>query len=197
MTTDILETRMDPRIERSRNAVICAATQLLVEAGPNAVTMDGVVARSGVAKSTIYRHWSSRDDLLHDVFLHAKPEITEPDPELPFRRAIDDVVAQFVTVLNDPNWAELLPALLLLKLHEKNVASLEESIEEEQHGVLESVLRRGVTEGAIKPGYDIEEAATHLVGPLVFAQLTGRIEVDHGFAQKTLEVFLASYGTGA
>lgn len=196
MTTDIVESRMDPRIERSRTAVVCAATELLVEAGPNAVTMDGVAARSGVAKSTIYRHWSSRDDLLNDVFLHAKPVLIEPDPGVSFAEAIRDVMAQFVVTLNDPAWTELLPALLLLKLHEQKVASLEERIEEEQYDVLQCVLDRGVREGALKAGYNIGEAATHLVGPLVFAQLTGRIEVDDEFAQRTLAVFLASYGTG-
>ena len=57
----------DPRVARSRAAVISAATELLVDAGPNAVTIDAIVARSGVAKSTIYRHWASRDDVLLDV----------------------------------------------------------------------------------------------------------------------------------
>lgn len=55
---------MDPRVARSRAAIIRAATDLLVEGGPNAVTIDAIVAQSGVAKSTIYRHWQSRDEVL-------------------------------------------------------------------------------------------------------------------------------------
>ena len=53
---------------RTREAVLTAATDLLVEGGPSAVTIDAVVARSGVAKSTIYRHWESRDEVLVAVF---------------------------------------------------------------------------------------------------------------------------------
>src|SRR4029077_11891972 len=48
-------TSENPRIARTRERVIRSATDLLVEGGPWAVTVDAVVARSGVAKSTIYR----------------------------------------------------------------------------------------------------------------------------------------------
>lgn len=54
---------MDARVARTHAAVMQAATDLLVEGGPNAMTVDAVVARSGVAKSTVYRHWATRDDL--------------------------------------------------------------------------------------------------------------------------------------
>ena len=57
----VTDLRADPRVARSRTAVLDAATHLLVTGGPAAVTVDAVVAESGVAKSTIYRHWRSRD----------------------------------------------------------------------------------------------------------------------------------------
>src|SRR5690606_191899 len=51
------EAPLDARVARSRATVLRTATDLLVEGGPSAVTIDAIVARSGVAKSTIYRHW--------------------------------------------------------------------------------------------------------------------------------------------
>lgn len=53
-------TEMSTRVERTHTAVMEAATALLLEGGPTAITIDGVVARSGVAKSTVYRHWTTR-----------------------------------------------------------------------------------------------------------------------------------------
>src|SRR5687767_10053529 len=50
------ERETDGRIARTRSAVLRSATDLLMEGGPSAVTIDAIVARSGVAKSTIYRH---------------------------------------------------------------------------------------------------------------------------------------------
>ena len=70
-------TGMDSRIARTRAAVLRSATDLLVEGGPSAVTIDAIVARSGVAKSTIYRHWESRDDILVAVIEHCAPDIAE------------------------------------------------------------------------------------------------------------------------
>ena len=55
---------MDARIERTQNAVMAAAADLVVEQGPAGLTVDAVVARSGVAKSTVYRHWATRDELV-------------------------------------------------------------------------------------------------------------------------------------
>ena len=73
-----------PRIPASPAAerVIRGATDLLVEGGPWAVTVDAVVARSGVAKSTIYRHWESRDELLVEILASCAPDIGPPPPEL-------------------------------------------------------------------------------------------------------------------
>ena len=69
---------VDARVARSRAAVVRAATDLLVEGGPSAVTIDAIVARSGVAKSTIYRHWASRDDVLLDVMESCAPVSPHP-----------------------------------------------------------------------------------------------------------------------
>ena len=54
---------LDERVRRSRAAVIGATTQLLVERGFGGATVDEISRRSGVAKTTIYRHWPTRIDL--------------------------------------------------------------------------------------------------------------------------------------
>ena len=65
----------DPRIERTRRVVLDATITLLIEGGYRTVTMEAVAAASGVAKSTIYRHWSNRDTLISDAFHALKPPI--------------------------------------------------------------------------------------------------------------------------
>jgi AcrR family transcriptional regulator len=184
----------DPRIVRTRNAVLHAATDLLVEGGPAAVTMDAVVARSGVAKSTIYRHWSSRDEVLVDVFAHCAPNLEVPDAELPFEGALRAFVSSIVTHFSDPQWARIVPALLMLKSHAHGVEDLEKRLEKNQSDALAAVLKRGIDEGVLRAGLDVDEAVAHLVGPLLFAHLTGSVPLDHAFADRTVDVFLAAYG---
>ena len=55
---------VDPRIERTRAVVLETAIQIVAERGFAGASIDSISQRSGVARSTIYRHWPSRMDLL-------------------------------------------------------------------------------------------------------------------------------------
>lgn len=168
------------------------ATDLLVEGGPWAVTVDAIVARSGVAKSTIYRHWPSRDDILLDVMHNCAPQFTPPDPQLSFDDALRDLFQQFITLLNDPEWARVFPALLALKSHQPDVAEIEEEIEQRQHNALAAVLERAADEGRIRHDYDLESVAAMLVGPLFLAHVAGRPPVTMKFAEQVIAAVLAA-----
>ena len=66
------------RSEDARQAVLEAADDLLVEIGFAAVTIEGIAARAGVGKQTIYRWWSSKTDVLLDTFLDDAVEHLTP-----------------------------------------------------------------------------------------------------------------------
>lgn len=183
----------DPRIARSRAAVLDAATALLVDGGPNAVTVDAIVASSGVAKSTIYRHWDSRDEILVAVFESCAPNPPTLDESLPFVDALRTFSRDVVHILQDPQWARLIPVMLMLKYHEGGIAAVEDRLEVRQRDAVAEALHRGVDEGVLRPGLDVGEATAHLVGPLLFAHLTGNVELTPEFADRTVDVFLAAY----
>jgi AcrR family transcriptional regulator len=184
---------MDARIARTRAAVLRTATDLLVEGGPSAVTIDAIVARSGVAKSTIYRHWESRDDILVAVIEHCAPNLVAPDSEVGFEGGLRMLMTQFREALNDPEWARVIPALLLLKTHQEGIADLEERLGDRQDHLLERIIAIGVADGCLPADADIEQIAAQLVGPLVFAHLTGRPPVTEEFAQRIVDDFLRSH----
>jgi TetR/AcrR family transcriptional regulator, regulator of autoinduction and epiphytic fitness len=184
---------VDPRVSRSRAAVIRAATDLLVEGGPSAVTVDSIVHRSGVAKSTIYRHWESRDEILLSVIESCAPAITMPDPETAVVDAIRQVVQAIADALNDPEWARVLPALLMLKNHESGVAAMNDRLEHEQEMALTVLLDRAASEGILRSDLDAQEAVTMLVGPLLFAHLTDSVKLDPAFVDRAVDNFLKAY----
>ncbi|HEX5506662.1 MAG TPA: TetR/AcrR family transcriptional regulator [Thermomicrobiales bacterium] len=68
-----------PRSARADRAILDAALELLGEVGINGLTIEGVAARAGVGKTTIYRRWASKDELIAAVVecLHA----TAPIPD--------------------------------------------------------------------------------------------------------------------
>jgi AcrR family transcriptional regulator len=184
---------VDPRVARSRRAVLTAATELLVESGPRAVTVDAVAERSGVAKSTMYRHWDSRTALLVDVLSANVPHVAPPSPGLPFAEALRALVREVAATLGTAEWAALMPALMSLKQHMPELRQLSEADQEEKTRALADVLDVGVAEGVLPPGLDPSTVASVLIGPVVFGVLIGRLDEIGSIADFAVDRFLASY----
>ena len=53
-----------PLSDEARERMLRAALEVVLEIGVPGFTIDEVARRSGVAKTTIYRHFDSRNDLL-------------------------------------------------------------------------------------------------------------------------------------
>jgi AcrR family transcriptional regulator len=68
------------RSEESRLAIITAAVELTLEAGYAGLTIEGIAARSGAGKQTIYRWWPSKADVLLDA-LATKADLHIPVPD--------------------------------------------------------------------------------------------------------------------
>ena len=58
----------DPRVTRTKEHVLAVAGDLLADEGRQGFSIDAVAKRSGVARTTIYRHWPELGDLLFDTF---------------------------------------------------------------------------------------------------------------------------------
>ena len=184
---------MDARVARTLDSVLRAATELLVEGGPTAVTIDAIVTRSGVAKSTIYRHWDSRDEVLLSVMEHCAPHIEVPEASLGFDEALRWLAGEFRRTLSDPEWTRVLPALLDLRSHADGVAALERRLEAHQDHAIEAVLRRGIDEGHLAADLDLDEATALLVGPFLFANLMGKPAVSEAFSNQVVDAFVRTY----
>jgi AcrR family transcriptional regulator len=68
------------RSEEARQAILAAALELTAEAGYARLTIDGIAARSGAGKQTIYRWWPSKDDVLLEAGA-AKADLHVPIPD--------------------------------------------------------------------------------------------------------------------
>src|SRR6202042_3535784 len=71
--------KADKRVRRSKAAVLAQTYELLSEGGIGGVSIDEVSRRSGVSKTTIYRHWPSRAALLMDACSKIGPAPVIPD----------------------------------------------------------------------------------------------------------------------
>lgn len=186
---------MDARIERTQNAVMQAAADLVMEQGPAGLTVDAVVARSGVAKSTVYRHWATRDELVSAVFTNCAPQLEPPDPGLGFEAALRSLSYEFVDLLNDERWKRFLPAMLLLKSQPGAIADLNGEMKQQQTEVISTVMRLGVDEGVLRPDVldDLDVSMTLLTGPFLMASLVETVPLDRQLADRAVDQFLAAH----
>jgi len=103
---------LDPRVARSRAAILRATADLLVEGGAAAVTIEGIAERSKVAKTTIYRHWKTRSQLVFDAFESMlKPNIAEVQ-DGPVAEQLGGLLRGLVRGLTDSEWAPAVSGLI-------------------------------------------------------------------------------------
>jgi len=183
----------DPRIARSRSKVLASATELLVQAGPRGVTADAICEHSGVAKSTLYRHWNSINELLVDVMRTNLPAVTDIDATLGFEAALRAWVQRVVTALSAPGWARILSALLELRQHSPEMADLLVADFDDKLAAMAAILRLGADERRLPADLDPALVTQTLSGPLVLTALSGDEGRVADVAEYVLGRFLASY----
>ena len=160
----------DPRIERSRRLILSAALDLLGEVGFGKLTIEGVAARAGVGKSTIYRHWPGRLELIEDAVRLLKPEVALPASG-PVRDRVVALLQQVATTLADSTWSRCLPAIIDAAERDPEVLDIHRRLTCERREVLIGLLAEGVASGEIAPGTDLCLLAETLVGPIIVRRL--------------------------
>jgi AcrR family transcriptional regulator len=191
------EERTDPRVARSREKLLDAARQLLVSAGPRAVTVDAVSERSGVAKSTLYRHFPSREALLIDVMRASIPWVAPPPADLGFEAALRHLLRDLADALVQPESLGIMPALIQLQRQMPELRELSDIDRDDKIHVLADVLATGAAEGRIPSDLDPHRMSYLLLGPVLLAILTGHEDEAFDVAELTVDRFVASYAGGA
>jgi len=68
-----------PRSAVSHQAILKAVLELLSEVGFEAMSIEAIASRAGVGKTTIYRRYSSKDELVADAIESIREEVLIPD----------------------------------------------------------------------------------------------------------------------
>ncbi|OQD52317.1 TetR family transcriptional regulator [Streptomyces phaeoluteigriseus] len=90
-----------PRSAAADAAILAATRQALVELGWSKLTLGDVATRAGVAKTTLYRRWSGKNELVVDAVAELFDELELPDRGS-LAADIEGVVLQFAAILARP-----------------------------------------------------------------------------------------------
>jgi len=171
---------IDPRIERSRMCVLEATAELLREVGYGQLTIEAVAARSGVAKSTIYRHYGSKADLVSEAFteVHTRRGADLPPPG-PLRGRVVAILTDLACAVDEPGQlACLMPALIDAAERSDEMAVLAHRMADESAAPLRAVIAAAVDAGELPAQTDPAVLADALVGPVVLPRLFHRAPVS-------------------
>lgn len=183
--------RTDPRVTLSRERVLSATLELLTESGLGGLTIDDVSTRSGVAKTTIYRHWSNRTALVVDACLR----MTDGDQDPPDTGSLEGDLRALLTDLADglstARWSSIMPSIVDLAEREPAIAEVHARLQVWHAAPMRAALERGVERGEISSDVDISTMASALRGPLYFRRWFTREPIDGAFIDLVVRGVLA------
>lgn len=162
---------------RSRAAVLAAATAILVRDGMSAVSVEAVAAASGVAKTTIYRHWPGRAQLLSDALRGMTCSFPPPDTG-DVREDLVRLLGGLAHALRTEPWARALAGAGEAADRDPVFADLQRAFADECRRPLTEVLRGARARGEVRSDLDEPLAAALLAGPLFYRRFVSLEPLD-------------------
>ncbi len=176
------ESSADPRVQRSRERVLAAAFELLSESGVSGFSVDQVVLRSGVAKTTVYRHWPTREALVVDVASRLSAEQEVPDTGS-LRGDVRAFLTQLARLLTTARWASVVPSLVDLGERDPAFAEIHARVQRGHADALRAIIQRGIARGELARAADVATMVSALLGPLYYRRWFSREPLDDAFAE--------------
>jgi AcrR family transcriptional regulator len=167
------------RSEQARQSVLLAADDLLVEKGFAGLTIEGIAARAGVAKQTIYRWWPSKTDVLMDAFIQDSAEDLEPQDTGSLAGDLREYLTRLAAYLTESDAGAVFRALTGQAQHDPALAArLREEHLTHQRARDRRPLERAVARGELPADADLDVLVDRLVGPIYYRVLVTGEPVD-------------------
>lgn len=179
----------DPRVRRTRRAVLDAVRAILLEEGQDAVTHLRVAERSGVGRATLYRHWPDRTRLLIEALV-TTPRSPEPIHDDLRLDLIEDLRAIRHNLVATP-LAPILATLIERAEWDAELRAMKIDLVHRSGERLRRALGAAVCRGELPPDLEIDRAIARLTGPLFFRRFLSGEEIPPDLPEALVDDFLA------
>ncbi|RYB90626.1 TetR/AcrR family transcriptional regulator [Nocardioides glacieisoli] len=177
-----------PRRAETDASIHEAALRLLRTGGSRGVTVEAVAAASGVAKTTIYRRYSDREDVLRAALSAVIVPPENPVGETPrdrIRWALDQTWHQMSDVLGPGGLATI------LREDDPQFSELFRGVLTPYTDALVELIRSDIAAGALRPGLEPDTVVSLLIGAYV-GELVRRGAVADGFIDRCVDLMWAA-----
>jgi AcrR family transcriptional regulator len=180
-----------PRSAQAHQAILDAAVALFIEQGLEGMSVEAVAARAGTGKTTIYRRWTSKEDLVIDAIAQVLAAAPTTDTGsvredlLRLGRELHGLMSSSATGGVFPRMAaEVARRSRLGRLYGQRVIG-------PRRAALAEALQRGIQRGELPKDTDVELAIDLLVGGLLLRRLTGRLRRSDPTPERAVDILLA------
>jgi AcrR family transcriptional regulator len=179
-----------PRSEEARDAALQATVDLVLASGVEGVTFEEVAARSGVAKSTLYRHFGTKQAMVAAAVSSCMVHHTTPDSG-DLARDLRLIFDGFKSTEEARRLPDIFPAVVAAAHTCPELQRLVEAMLEERRRPIATVLELAQRRGEIGPDVDLDVAFALLIGPFVQRRMIERGEVTPAFRDTVVELVVA------
>jgi AcrR family transcriptional regulator len=185
-------TRGRRRSERSHEAILAATRQLLVERSYRDLTIEGIAARAGVGKQTIYRWWPSKAALVLEAYLTGAQAVAPPEAQATTLEDVRAVLGWLIAVLAEPTGGHVVAGLVGDLQHDPDLAEgFHRDVVPARREAMLAALERGRARGEIRADADLELAVDALHGAVFYRLLLSGEPLDAAFADGLAEQVLS------
>ncbi len=179
------------RSERTEAAILAATRDLLAEGGVRNLTVEGVAARSGVAKTTIYRRWRSKDELALAVLIDMVTTVAPAAKRGDARAELIGLVQGAVRVLGRTLMGTVMQGLVSELATDPGLAqAFRERVVGLRRQEVEQVLRRGIERGELRADIDLGLVHEMLFGAVYYRLLLSGAPLNRGLAERIVDALL-------
>jgi AcrR family transcriptional regulator len=186
-----------PRRSATGHAILKATRELLAQGGVHGLTVEGVAERSGIAKTTIYRRWRSKEDLA----LAALLEVIREEPPVVHtgntRTALSAYLGQLIKNVNSRLYGRILRGLISEMAIDRELArGFRDQVLARRTTAIRGLLARGIDRGELRPDLDLEIGVDLLLGPIYYRLLMSGEPLTSWFVDRLVGAVMA-YGQGS
>jgi len=180
------------RSQRARQAVLDATADLVAEVGVERTTIDEIASRSGVAKTTIYRHFNSKQALVVEA-VHACTHIPVVTDTGSLR---DDLISCFSGTTKasyDGRLGDMMLSLMDAAQRDPELGRLVRAQTDQRRRFATEVIERAVSRGDLPADVDVDLLVTLVAGPLVYTKLVRRQRVTDELVAAVVDSVLSRF----
>ena len=182
-------TEEDPRRAKSRARVLHAAVELLRVEGLAGLTIEAVAARSGVAKTTIYRQFAD-SEALHVAAVDTASCPVEMRCTADLISDVTSYCQGLAAKLREGEFGGLLSTAVDGAERSASLASIMRGISAERRRALSERLRSALTDGSLSAGTDVDVLTGQLVGPIFYRRFFSREPIGAAYVARNVAAVL-------